>query len=96
MNQVDRYANILYIKQALQLYMTRLGYDGKIWNVLAESETPLSLAQIADETGFDHTLLSMLYNSRKDFLGMETDAEYEYRACPALLPILPHDLPAVG
>lgn len=45
--------------QALQLYMTRVGYDSKIWAVLSESDSPLSLAQIAEKTGFDPILLSV-------------------------------------
>jgi hypothetical protein len=44
--------------QAMQLYMARVGYDSKLWTVLAESESPLSLAHIAEKTGFDPLLLS--------------------------------------
>jgi len=42
----------------MQLYMARVGYDSKIWKVLAESKTPLSVAQIAEKTAFNPILLS--------------------------------------
>jgi demethylsterigmatocystin 6-O-methyltransferase len=42
----------------MQLYMAKVGYDSQLWKVLAESESPLSLDQIAKKTGFDPLLLS--------------------------------------
>jgi hypothetical protein len=45
----------------MQLYMAKVGYNSQLWKVLAESESPLSLSQIAEKTGFDPLLLSKLY-----------------------------------
>jgi hypothetical protein len=39
--------------------MGRVGRDSKLWTVLAESDDPMNLAQIAEKTGFDPVLLSM-------------------------------------
>jgi hypothetical protein len=39
--------------------MARVGRDSKLWTVLTESDGPMTLAQIAEKTGFDPILLSM-------------------------------------
>jgi hypothetical protein len=66
--------------------MARVGTDVNLWKMLEESETPLSLAQIAEKTSADRVLLSTLKRTC-DFLTTDMRAS---RACIALLRVISH------
>jgi hypothetical protein len=66
--------------------MARVGTDVKLWKMLEESETPLSLAQIAEKTSVDRVLLSTL---KRTCDSLNTDMRAS-RACIALLRVIPY------
>ncbi|CAI6336930.1 unnamed protein product [Periconia digitata] len=60
--------------------MARVGYDTKMWSVLAESEGPLSLAQIAEKTNFDPLLLKRFLRYYQSFRMLSQPGDDAYVA----------------
>ncbi|PVH95258.1 S-adenosyl-L-methionine-dependent methyltransferase [Periconia macrospinosa] len=64
----------------MQLYMARVGNDAKIWTVLAESDGPLSLAQIAEKTKVDPILLKRVLRYYASLRMLDQPGEDAYAA----------------